>query len=141
MDAAQAFFRKAVTTQHSRLPRKVDLDGNAASHRALRMLGNEDHRWKSVVVRCCRYLNNIVGQGHRAIKRRCASMLGLKSFKTAAITLAGVELANRIRKGQFSFGRGGQCGDWSLKQLWERALACDTAALDRECTRTQGATC
>jgi len=36
---------------------------------------------------------------------------------------------------------GGQCGDWSLKQLWERALACDTAALDRECTRTQGATC
>jgi hypothetical protein len=50
-------------------------------------------------------------------------MLGLKSFRTAAITFAGVELANRIRKGQFSFGRGGQRGNWSLKQLWDRALA------------------
>src|SRR6185369_13041489 len=62
-------------------------------------------------------------QDHRAIKRRCASMLGLKSFNTAAITFAGIELAYRIRKRQFSFGRGGQWGHWSLKQLWDRALA------------------
>jgi hypothetical protein len=55
----------------SRWPRKVNLDGNAASHRALRLLGTEDPKWKSVVIRCCRYLNNIVEQGHRAIKRRC----------------------------------------------------------------------
>ena len=51
-----------------------------------------------LVVRCSRYLNNIVEQDHRAIKQRCASMLGLKSFRTAAITFAGIELANRIRK-------------------------------------------
>ena len=50
-------------------------------------------------------------------------MLGLKSFRTAAITFAGIELANRIRKRQFSFGRGGQRGHWSLKQRWDRALA------------------
>jgi transposase-like protein len=43
---------------------------------------------------------------NRAIKRRCASMAGFKSFANAAITLAGIELAHRIRKGQFSFGRG-----------------------------------
>lgn len=48
--------------------------------------------------------NNIVEQDHRAVKRRCAPMLALKSFRTAAVTLAGVELAHRIRKGQFSFG-------------------------------------
>ncbi len=117
-------------------PRKVNLDGNAASHRALRLLANEDAKWKPVVVRCCRYLNNIVEQDHRAIKRRCASMLGLKSFKTAAITFAGIELANRIRKRQFSFGRGAHRGNWSLKQLWDRALAIDANALFRECTRT-----
>ena len=70
-----------------------------------------------------RYLNNIVEQDHRAIKRRCAAMLGLKSFSTAAITLAGVELAHRIRKRQFSFGRGRQRRAWSLKRLWDRALA------------------
>ena len=74
-------------------------------------------------VRCCRYLNNIVEQDHRAIKGRSASTLGLKSFRTAAITFAGVERANRIRKGQFSFGRGRQRGKWLLKQLWDRALA------------------
>jgi len=89
-----------------------------------------------LVVRSCRYLNNIVEQDHRAIKRRCSSMLGLKSFRTAAITFAGIELANRIRKRQFSFGRGGQRSNWSLKQLWNRGLACDANALDRQCTRT-----
>lgn len=49
-------------------------------------------------------------------------MLGFKSMKTAAITLAGVELAHRIRKRQFSFGRGRQRGHASLKDLWNRAL-------------------
>ena len=58
-------------------------------------------------------------------------MLGLKSFKTAAITFAGIELANRIRKRQFSFGRGAQRGNWSLKQLWDRVLATDANALAR----------
>jgi transposase-like protein len=123
MHAAQEFFRTAVAANRFRWPTTVNLDGNAASHRALRLLGDEDPKWKPVVVRCCRYLNNIVEQDHRAIKRRCASMLGLKSSRTAAITFAGIELANRIRKGQFSLGRGGQRGDWSLKQLWDRALA------------------
>jgi hypothetical protein len=101
----------------------VNLDGNAASHRALRLLSTEDPKWKAVAVRCCRYLNNVVEQDHRAIKRRCACMLGLKSVKTAVITFAGVELANRIRKRQYSFGCNDKLGTWSLKQLWDRALA------------------
>jgi transposase-like protein len=122
-DAAQEFFRKALASNRFRWPTTVNLDGNAASHRALRLLGNEDPKWRSVVVRCCRYLNNVVEQDHRAIKRRCASMLGLKSFKTAAITFAGIELANRIRKRQYSFGCGDKCSNWSQKQLWDRALA------------------
>ena len=53
---------RAVATNHWRWPTKVNLDENAASHRALRLLRNEDPKWKSVVVRCCGYLNNIVEQ-------------------------------------------------------------------------------
>jgi transposase-like protein len=141
MDAAQEFFRKAVATNRSRWPRKVNLDGNAASHRALRLLGNEDPRWKSVEVRCCRYLNNVVEQDHRTIKRRCASMLGLKSFDTAAITFAGIELANRIRKGQFSFRPKSRSKHWSLDKLWERALQREVPIHSRERTRTQELKC
>ena len=123
MDAARAFFRKAVAVNRGIWPRKVNLDGNAASHRALRLLSNEDPKWRSVVVRSCRYLNNVVEQDHRVIKRRCASMLGLKSFETAAVTFAGIELANRIGKHQFYFGRGVETESRSLKQLWDRVLA------------------
>jgi transposase-like protein len=75
--AAQTFFRKALTTSLPRWPRKVTLDGDVPSHRALRLLRREDPKWKYVVVRSCRYLNNIVEQDHRAIKRRCAWMTGL----------------------------------------------------------------
>jgi transposase-like protein len=49
---------------------------DAGSYRALRLLGSENPKRRSVVVRCSRYVNNIVEQDHRAIKRRCASMLG-----------------------------------------------------------------
>jgi transposase-like protein len=120
--AARAFFCKAVKTHHPRPPQKVNLDGNAASHRALRLLRKENPNLNGVVIRSSRYLNNIVEQDHRAIKRRCAPMLSLKSFRTAAITLAGVELAHRIRKGQFSLRPGAAPELSSFKHLWARAL-------------------
>ena len=121
-DAARAFFRHAVAGAESAWPRKVNVDGYAATHLALRQLRREDRRWGSVAIRSNRYLNNIVEQDHRAIKRRCSAMLGMKSFETAKITLAGIELAHRIRKHQFSFGDlpNGQPG--SLKQQWDFAL-------------------
>jgi transposase-like protein len=145
--AARAFFKKALASNQAQLPRKVNIDGNAATHRALRLLREENPEWQSVAVRCRRYLNNIVEQDHRAIKRRCAPMLALKSFRTAAITLAGVELAHRIRKRQFSFGRGFPHRLSSLKHLWAHALAHHDCAVDRnlaivgtpnrDCTRSQ----
>jgi transposase-like protein len=87
--AARAFFSKALTTHQPWRPRKVNLDGNAASHRALRVLRQENPDWRSILVRSCRYLNNIVEQDHRAIKRRCAPKLALKTFRTAAVTTRG----------------------------------------------------
>jgi transposase-like protein len=102
MESAQAFFRSAIAQGRVPWPAKINIDGNKATLRGLRLLGEEDSRWRRVEVRARRYLNNVVEQDHRAIKQRCASMLGLKSFRSAAITLAGVELAHRIRKGQHS---------------------------------------
>jgi transposase-like protein len=102
--AAMAFFRKAVASCAPRWPRKIMLDGHKPSHLSLRRLCREDHRWKYVVVRTSLYLNNVIEQDHRAIKGRCRPMMGFKSYRTAAVTLAGLELAHRIRKGQFKFG-------------------------------------
>jgi transposase-like protein len=123
VDSAQEFFRQAVKVAGSGWPAKVNLDGNAASHRALRLLGEEDSRWYSVNVRARRCLNNIVEQDHRAIKRRCAPMLGLKSFATAAVTLSGVELAHRIRKRQFKIPYQRNGGALSHKELWDQAIS------------------
>jgi transposase-like protein len=123
MESAQAFFRSAVAQEGVPWPGKVNLDGNKATHRGLRLLAKEDYRWRAVEIQARRYLNNVIEQDHRAIKQRCASMLGLKSFRSAAITLAGVELAHRIRKGQhlLPLEHGGRAS--SLKKLWDRALS------------------
>ncbi len=91
MEAAQAFVRSATKQDGVPWPEKINVDGNSATHRGLRLLAAEDLRWRGVEVRARRYLNNVVEQDHRAIKRRCAPMLGLKSFRSAAITLAGIE--------------------------------------------------
>src|SRR4029434_11057214 len=99
--AAQAFFRKGFASHPNRPPQKATLDGHWPSHRALRLLRREHPAWRRAHVRTCQYLNNIVEQDHRAIKRRCAPMLGFKSVKTAAVTISGIELAHRIRKRQF----------------------------------------
>jgi transposase-like protein len=61
IEAAKAFFRRAVNTQR-RWPRKVNLDGSMASYVALRDLRDENPRWIAVMVRRRRYLNNIVEQ-------------------------------------------------------------------------------
>src|SRR5215469_155641 len=54
--SAQEFFRQAVKVKGSPWPEKINLDGNAASHLCLRLLGEEDSRWQHVTVRARRYL-------------------------------------------------------------------------------------
>ncbi|WP_444815094.1 DDE-type integrase/transposase/recombinase [Variovorax brevis] len=49
--------------------------------------------------------NNMIGQDHRGVKSRINPMLGFKVFDRAAVTIAGVELLHRIRKGQFNLHR------------------------------------
>jgi len=83
--------------QHS-TPAKITIDGSDANAAAIEDY-NEEHD-AEVEIRQVKYLNNIVEQDHRAIKRRVRPMLGFKSFWSAAATLAGIELMHMIRKGQ-----------------------------------------
>src|ERR1700722_9195456 len=94
--AALRFLYKAID-QHS-TPAKITIDGSDANAAAIEDY-NEEHD-AEVEIRQVKYLNNIVEQDHRAIKRRVRPMLGFKSFWSAAATLAGIELMHMIRKGQ-----------------------------------------
>jgi transposase-like protein len=58
-EAAQALFRAAVNKVETGWPSKINVDGHAATHLALRLLRGEDSRWQSVCVRSNRYLNNV----------------------------------------------------------------------------------
>ena len=120
--AAQAFFRKALASHTDHPPLKTTLDGHWHSHRALRLLRREHAARCRVRVHSSKYLNNIVEQDHRAIKQRCGPMRGFKSFANAAVTIAGMELAHRIHKRQFSFGRGRPRVGASLRTIWDQAL-------------------
>lgn len=53
-----------------------------------------------IQIRHIKYLNNIVEQDHRFIKKRVRSMLGLKSFRTAKSIISGIEAMHIIKKGQ-----------------------------------------
>ena len=121
--AAQAFFRKALAASLPRVPRKVTLDGHGPSRTALWRLRREHPCWRNVKVRTNKYLNNIVEQDHRAVKRRYSAMHGLKSFGASAITLAGAELAHRIRKRQFTLGHARGRRRHTMQSAWDRALS------------------
>ncbi len=103
IEAAKAFFRKAIL--HNGPPQKITLDGYPASHRAVKDLQNEAIIPAETVLRSCPYLNNIVEQDHRGIKSRTGPMLGFKRFDQATIVIAGIELARKIKKGQFNVHR------------------------------------
>ena len=77
------------------LYRAVDKQGNTAGIKQY----NADEN-KRVKIRQCKYLNNIVEQDHRLIKRLTRPMLGFKSFWSARATLAGIELWRMLKKGQ-----------------------------------------
>ena len=94
--AALRFLRKAIKWNGT--PEKITIDKSGANMAAL-----ESHNADTeadIEIRRIKYLNNIVEQDHRAIKRLVRSMLGFKSFRSAAVTLAGIELMHMIRNGQ-----------------------------------------
>ena len=95
-DAAMRFFEKAM--RHNGDPEKVTMDKSGANKAAIDEI-NQD-REVPIEVRQIKYLNNIVEQDHRAVKRITKPMLGFKSFRAAGNVLAGIELMHMISKGQ-----------------------------------------
>lgn len=119
--AAKAFFRKAIRSQQC-APQTITLDGYAASHRAVRELIVDGLLPADTKLRSSKYLNNLIEQDHRGVKQRIAVMLGFKDFTKAAITIAGIELMHRIRKGQFALSRVGVQGQ-AAPTIWAAVLA------------------
>jgi len=98
--AAKRFLKKALQASHSIDPRVINVDKNAAYPPAIDELKEERVLSENCELRQVKYLNNIVEQDHRFIKRLVKPGLGFGSFNTARRTLKGYEIMNMIRKGQ-----------------------------------------
>jgi IS6 family transposase len=99
-DAAKRFFSKTLAAPHTVPPRVITVDKNAAYPKAFKELKEEGALPQACELRQVKYLNNMVEQDHRFIKRRVKPGLGFFSFETAWSTLQGYESMNIIRKGQ-----------------------------------------
>src|ERR671937_840999 len=95
-EAALRFLKKAI--RRNGVPEKITIDGSEANAAAIKSY-NEAHG-TAIVIRQVKYLNNIVEQDHRAVKRITRPMLGFKSFEAAQDTLVGIELMHMIKKRQ-----------------------------------------
>ncbi|CAI8821268.1 transposase [Bacillus pseudomycoides] len=100
--AAKRFFKKALAASHICKPRVITVDKNPAYPVAIQELKEEKHMPEGIQIRQVKYLNNIVEQDHRFIKKRVRSMLGFKSCETATSILSGVEAMHMMKKGQLN---------------------------------------
>jgi len=100
--AAKRFFKKALAASHICKPRVITVDKNPAYPVAIQELKEEKHMPEGIQIRQVKYLNNIVEQDHRFIKKRVRSMLGFKSYETATSILSGVEAMHMMKKGQLN---------------------------------------
>jgi putative transposase len=94
--AAKRYFEKSIA--QSGEPETVTIDKSGANLAALDALNAE--RGTPIKVRRNKYLNNLIEQDRRAIKRRTRPILGFKNFRCARIILSGIETMHMIRKGQ-----------------------------------------
>jgi len=94
--AALRFLRKAVGS--SGIPESVTIDKSGSNKSALESFVEESG--SQIEIRQSKYLNNMVEQDHRTVKRKMRAALGFKSFWSAKKTIAGIEAMSMIRKGQ-----------------------------------------
>src|SRR5450756_2344695 len=94
--AARRFLERAINLHN--VPEKITIDKSGANTAAIESVKAD--ACVDILMRQNKYLNNIVEQDHRAIKRVTRPMLGLKSFWSARILIAGIETMHMIRKGQ-----------------------------------------
>jgi transposase, IS6 family len=98
--AAKRFFRKTLKAIHTSTPRVITKGENPAYPKAINVLKAAKKLPEIVKLRQIKYLNNIVEQDHRGIKRLVKPGMGFGSFNTARRTIRGYEIMNMMRKGQ-----------------------------------------
>tara|TARA_B110001452_G_scaffold45851_1_gene35052 strand:+ start:276 stop:944 length:669 start_codon:yes stop_codon:yes gene_type:complete len=96
--SAQKFLNKAIGNNGK--PRIINIDKSGANTAGIKTWNKRNLTSNKIKIRRVKYLNNIVEQDHRSIKRRIAISTGFKEFESAQRTLAGIEIINIIRKGQ-----------------------------------------
>jgi len=98
--AAKRFFQKVFSLPANPIPRVINGDKNPAYPAAVDALKAEGILPHRVRLRQCKYLNNVVEQDHRTVKKRTWLAKGYSSFQTAWRTLEGIETMSMIRKGR-----------------------------------------
>jgi putative transposase len=102
--AAKRFLTKAIR-RHG-MPERITIDGSAANEAAIKSY-NAEHG-TSIEIRQIKYLNNIIEQDHRGVKRMTRPMLGFKAFDAAQSTLIGIELMHMLKKRQLVVEEGNE---------------------------------
>ena len=100
--AARRFLEQAIALHGE--PHKITIDHSGANTAAIENYHADHHT--DIELRQCKYLNNIVEQDHRAIKRIVRPMLGFKVFRYARMLITGIETMHMIRKGQLDGNNG-----------------------------------
>jgi transposase, IS6 family len=90
-EAAERFFRQVLQASHTLTPRVITVDKNAAYPPAFEALQQERLLPETCLLKQCKYLNNIIEQDHRLVKRRVNPGLGFGTFATAQRTIQGYE--------------------------------------------------
>jgi putative transposase len=96
--SAQSFLIKAI--KNNGKPALINIDKSGANISAIRVYNKRNY--SDIKIRDCKYLNNIVEQDHRFIKRRIMLSLGFKEFESARRTLGGIELIRMLQKNQMT---------------------------------------
>jgi transposase-like protein len=100
VSAAKRFFKKMMRADHRRLPFSISVDKNAAYPEAFISSQDEKILPSDCKLRRVKYLNNVIEQDHRFIKKKVRASQCFKRFQTAERTLEGIEAVNMMRKGQ-----------------------------------------
>src|SRR5918999_624699 len=100
VSAAKRFFKKLMRAEHRRLPFSISVDKNAAYPEAFSTSQAEKIVPQDCKLRRVKYLNNVIEQDHRFVKKKVRASQCFKCFHTAERTLEGIESVNMMRKGQ-----------------------------------------
>lgn len=98
--AAKRYLTHAIKNNHT--PEKINIDGSLANEAGIKTYNENNNT--DIKITKIKYLNNIVEQDHRNIKRKTRSIQTFKKLATAQITLAGLEMINMLKKGQAYLG-------------------------------------